>query len=225
MTALIGGGTWPDAPAVDVGPDKIYAVESAERTKYGLRALHISTKDVREWTWVTLWWSPNPNSDFGQDRPASIGRYNQGVWANYKMCVTTSFVERDPAPWSSFQQGQPLLAAAIKATHEALVRRGNASPDRQVTTWCSNPHVEGDINNGMSNCIGCHQYAASWDPEVNLRTHYTFTLRPDRQTRYPQFSASRRRNNFPSDFTWSFNHEATPQIIKRERELSPRMEW
>jgi len=226
MTTLISAGTWPKPPPMAApGPDKIYTVESTGGQKYGLRAIHFSTKDIREWIWVSLWWSPNPNSDFGQDRPASIARYNGGVWANYKMCVTTSFVEGDPAPWAAFEQGQPQLAAALKASHQALVAKGAASPDRQKTTWCSNPDIETDDNNGATNCIGCHQYAASWDPDVNQATHFSFTLDPSRQARYPQFSRSRRRNNFPSDFTWTFRHEGTPQIIRRERERPPRLDW
>ena len=39
---------------------------------FRLTGLHITTKDIPEWLWVSLWWAPNPDEDFGEDRPTSL---------------------------------------------------------------------------------------------------------------------------------------------------------
>ena len=55
------------------------------------------SKELDHWLWITLWWSPDPDSDFGADRPAAIAAL-PGPWRNYKMCVTSSYLEGDPDP-------------------------------------------------------------------------------------------------------------------------------
>jgi hypothetical protein len=40
---------------------------------------------------ITLWWSPDPDTDFGSDRPKTLA----APWSSYKMCVVSDF--GDPA--------------------------------------------------------------------------------------------------------------------------------
>ena len=118
MRTMIRTGTWPVPPNVTPGPNAVYTLTSSSGERMALTGLHLVTKDVREWVWVTLWWDPQPNGDFGSDRPASIARYNNGVWSNYKMCATASFEEGDAEPWSHFSD--PSFQGALRGVHSEL---------------------------------------------------------------------------------------------------------
>jgi hypothetical protein len=87
-----GGG---DATA-DPGATAIYTMQLTPDTTMRLAALHIITKELRDWSWITLWWSPDPTSDFGADRPPAIAALG-APWTSYKMCVVTGYAEKDPA--------------------------------------------------------------------------------------------------------------------------------
>lgn len=215
LTALFGQSAWPAGKNVPFDASKMYTVETKEGTKFGLRSIHFSTKDVREWIWISLWWDPEPNTDFGADRPASI----KGVWANYKMCVTTSFNERDPAPWKSYEASAPSLAAALKANYDSLaaanIKAGN--DPNHLTTWCTNPNIEVQENNNVTNCIGCHQYAGSWSTRTNSLTAFDETFAPDDKL-FPQQGRDRARNTFLTDFAWGVaRYEQIPRRIRTSR--------
>ncbi len=76
----------------DPGDDDIYTMTLDGGASYRLAGLHIMTKDVREWLWITLWWSDTPNEDFGADRPPAVAALG-APWNQYKMCVVTGFVD------------------------------------------------------------------------------------------------------------------------------------
>ncbi|HEY5711124.1 MAG TPA: hypothetical protein VIT38_04440 [Allosphingosinicella sp.] len=220
---VIRNGSWQVPPDTSpAGPSSIYTVEASNGQRYGLASIHFSTKDIRDWVWISLWWSPNPSGDFGQDRPASIGRYNGGVWAHYKMCVTTAFEEGDPAPWSSFA-GQPQLAAALRASHEEIATQAGPPPYNRTTTWCSNPNLESHPGNGRTNCIGCHQYSHTWNRETDMQAEFSDTYAREFADQFPQFGRSRRRLNFPAEFAWSFGFEFAPEI--RSARQRHHFEW
>jgi hypothetical protein len=215
MGALFGQPSWPAAKSVPFDSSKMYSIETREGTKFGLRSIHFSTKDTREWIWVSLWWDPKPNSDFGEDRPASI----TGVWANYKMCVTSSFNERDPAPWKSFETSAPDLAKSIKANYnqlDAANREAGGDPGH-LTTWCSNPNVETHPHNNNTNCIGCHQYAGSWNQVSGALTEFDQTFQVN-DPNFPQQGRDRYRKTFLSDFGWGLAlYEGIPARIRNFR--------
>jgi hypothetical protein len=140
-------------------------------------ALHIMTKELDHWMWITLWWSNSPDSDFGADRPASIASL-PGPWRNYKMCVVTSYVERDADPRGG-QAGS--LGDAIEAVHG-----GVGAP-----SWCSNPYLELGPHNAGTNCIGCHQHGGT---EMEIQK-----ILDDQ----PHYGSTRVRNNFFTDYLWA----------------------
>jgi hypothetical protein len=131
------------------------------------------------------------------------------------MCVISSFTEADPTPWSSFEATQPGLAASIKAAYEGVKAQAGPSPYDKPTSWCSNPNIERQTHNGRTNCIGCHQYASSWNPATNAQTEFNETY--SGSSAFPQFGRSQRRTNFPSDFSWSFKDESVGQAIQEAR--------
>lgn len=160
------------------GPEDIYTVQLSGGERFSLVGLHIMTKELRHWTWVTLWWSPDADTDFGADRPAAIKALG-GPWSKYKMCAVTDYEERDPDPRGGFDG---TLGDALEATHGKF-------------TWCSNPFIERGARNAQTNCIGCHQHAG--DPKRLA------DILEDERT-FPAQSRARVRASFPADYSWAF---------------------
>jgi hypothetical protein len=176
MRSRLGGeATWVSDGVADPQPAEIYTVTLPQNgQRFRMPALHIMSKELDHWMWITLWWSGTPNSDFGADRPASI----QGVFRNYKMCVTTSYVERDPDRRGG-QAGS--LGDAIEAVHG-----GPGAP-----SWCSNPYLEVGPHNAGTNCIGCHQHGGT---DLGVQK-----ILDDQ----PHYGTTRVRNNFFTDYLWA----------------------
>jgi hypothetical protein len=182
-TRLAAGGdmswTEPDHEA-NPGADDIYTIQLPNGNRFRLAALHIMTKELAHWLWVTLWWSPEPNSDFGADRPASL----QGPLGHYKMCTVMAFDEADADPTGGHGGTLDSLGQALAATHA-----GVGGP-----TWCSNPYLERGAHNAATNCIGCHQHAGTGlAPETILAD----------PRHYPQQGRTRVRDSFPSDYLYA----------------------
>lgn len=179
MRSRLGGeATWVSDGVADPQPSQIYTVTlPGTGQRFRLPALHIMTKELDHWLWITLWWSPNPDGDFGADRPASIAAL-PGPWRNYKMCVVTSYVERDPDPRGG-QGGS--LGDAIEAVHG-----GPGAP-----SWCSNPYLEAGAHNAGTNCIGCHQHGGTELPVQMILDDL------------PHYGSTRVRNNFFTDYLWA----------------------
>jgi hypothetical protein len=255
MSQVIRDGTWPGPGRADLQPpivrpdrSQIYTNVTAQGTEWALHGIHFVTKDVREWVWVSLWWDPNAANDFGADRPSSLNAFNGGVWKNYKMCVNSSFAERDPQPWSSYTGAQSSLGAAIKAVYDAIqvqLTTGSISrpqdfqhffeqtfnelpgalgpwpaPHNAQTSWCSNPNIEQHPANARTSCIGCHQIAFTRNERRNnIEADFIAAMLGD----LPQFGRSLARKNFTAEFSWSFDIEFRPAIKDAKRAVQ--FEW
>jgi hypothetical protein len=185
---LAGEGTFtPEKVKANPGPSQAYTMRLSEKTTSRLVALHIMTKEQKDWIWITLWWSPDPNTDFGADRPSTI----TGPFANYKMCVATAFDERDPAPGSHF--ADPSLAAALDA---AAAAGGEHAAGENPATWCSNPYLETHSKAARTNCIGCHQHGGSGINEEIILAD---------ETAFPATSRKRVRTTFPGDYAFTLD--------------------
>jgi hypothetical protein len=174
---LAGEATWnPDGAASPPATD-IYTITLPSGARFRMPALHVMTKELDHWLWITLWYSPSPDTDFGADRPTSIAAL-PGPWKHYKMCVSSHYLEGDPDPRGS-QPGT--LGDALEAVH-----RGEGAP-----SWCSNPYLELGPDNAGTNCIGCHQHGGT-------------ELTPERiLAEQPQLGTTRVRNNFFTDYLWA----------------------
>ena len=176
-----GTFSWDGADgSAEPGEDEIYTLRLPNGNTFRLAGLHVMTKELDHWFWITLWWSPEPNKDFGADRPAGL----PAPWQNYKLCAVTASTEGDANPDGGFAQDHPSLGAALAATR-ALP--GNSS-------WCSNPYIEEGAGNAASNCIGCHQHAGT-----GLRTE---DILAD-GTRFPDHGRQHERLTFPSDYVFA----------------------
>jgi hypothetical protein len=90
------GADWAVADAEDnPAADRIHTVRLANGNVFRLVGLHVITKELRKWLWVTMWWAPDGDGDFGADRPADLEA--DPIFRHYKMCVVSSHDERDPA--------------------------------------------------------------------------------------------------------------------------------
>lgn len=177
VTNAVTAGAWGTAPrTARPDADHIYTMTLASGIRMRLAALHIMSKELRDWAWISLFWSDQPNADFGADRPADI----TGPMGNYKMCAAVAFDEADDG--SSLASADPSLASAIGATRAFGPR-----------TWCSNPYLESSPNNAKTNCIGCHQHAGT-----DLDT--TAILEGDHA--FPDGARALARKNFPADYTF-----------------------
>lgn len=170
---LAGDARWNADGVADPSASDIYSVVLQNGLRFRMPALHIMTKELDHWVWITLWYSPDPDRDFGADRPASL----VGPWRSYKMCVATSYVEHDPDARGGHAGS---LGDALAAVH-----RGPGAP-----SWCSNPYLEEGAGNAATNCIGCHQHGGT-----ALRSEAILANEPLR-------GVTRTRNNFFTDYLW-----------------------
>jgi hypothetical protein len=106
-----------------------------------LTAMHIATREIKNWTWSTFWWHDHPaqcgsprsikgSCEFAAGRPESVS----GPWRNYLMDTTL---------------GETMPKGITNHNHATF-----------------NPLLEAHFENGVfSNCMTCHEMAAY--PEEN----------------------------------------------------------
>jgi hypothetical protein len=95
-----------------------------------LVAMHVTSKEIVNWTWQTFWWDggKNPPNNFPGSSAGMIAKV-KGPWRNYSMCAAYSMVvpAKDP-------KGKPVV--------------------------CFNPFLETSQVDGLqSNCMSCHGVA------------------------------------------------------------------
>lgn len=197
---LAGTAHWGDDGdrRTDPTPGEVFTIRLKNGDVYRLVGMHIMTKELRHWQWITLWWSDAPDGDFGADRPAFVRDGLDPVWANYKMCVVDGYVEQDADAAGRYADA-PSLAAVLRA-----IDATEGAP-----TWCSNPYIEHGRNNARTNCIGCHQHGGS---TVAFDTDGDGTPDPldleaiiGDEARFPQAGRAQLRELFPADYLYSFN--------------------
>jgi len=200
-------GDWADGDRqVDPSPAQIVTIKLQNSDTYRLAAFHIMTKELRHWTWITLWWSDTPDSDFGADRPQKI-RDLDPVWSQYKMAVTVDYNEFDPDPASWFSE-QPSLAQALDVVKGPL-------------TWSSNPYIEHGRGNAQTNCIGCHQHGGStvgFDIDADqVLDPFDLDAVIANESLFPNKGRGQMREIFPADYLWSMNRvDNLSQVLASE---------
>ena len=189
------GGWGKGEGSADPGPESIYTVTTSDGSTFRMPAIHLVTKELREWLWITLWWSDRPDEDFGADRPKEV-RDLGGPWSHYKMNVVVSYEENAVDPGAGVPAS---LASALRAT-----TGGGGAP-----SFGSNPYLERGAKNAQTNCIGCHQHAG--DPNLSSESVLS-------DPSLPMSGRTRVRKNFPADYVWSFDFggEVLARLIERQ---------
>ena len=104
-----------------------------------LMAMHVTGKEIPNWTWQSFWWGQNPNDpQFGADRPKSI----PAPWNHYNMTVAYSMTTPSGQPLVAFN---PYLETSLAGT---IPNEGKTPPDSISWTGVT------------SNCMSCHRRAA-----------------------------------------------------------------
>lgn len=167
--------------------------------KFRLTGMHVVTKEVREWIWMSMFWSHKPETDFGEDRPDWLGDHGKHKFSelqHYKMCIATDFTERDPKILQQIPQYRQhpetfkktgLLAATLSSLVHGDSGIEGIDPlvvPKSVNSWCSNPYVEKDPGMADANCIGCHQGAG---PDGDM-----------------EFVRHKKYDQFPADYAFSY---------------------
>jgi hypothetical protein len=174
-----GSVNWGDGDrAAAPGEGEMFTLELPNGNRFGLTGLHVMTKELEHWVWLTLWWSDSPDEDFGADRPADF----PAPFDHYKLCSVVAFEEGDSNPEGGADDAS--LARALGVTHA-----GPGGP-----TWCSNPYIERGDGNASTNCIGCHQHAGTRLVSEEILA--------DRNA-FPDFGRSELRDSFPTDYVFS----------------------
>ena len=111
--------------------NQVLGLQAASRVAAGdfhiMVAMHITTKEIPNWTWQTFWWQNGQNAPGNfpggvDNMPNSI----KGAWRNYAMCIADAIVVpfNDPKgkpivcfnPWLETQQTDGLTPTACPAT-------------------------------------------------------------------------------------------------------------
>jgi hypothetical protein len=104
-----------------------------------LMAMHVTGKEIPNWTWQSFWWGENPNDpQFGADRPKSI----PAPWNHYNMTVAYSMTTPNGQPLVAFN---PYLETSLAGK---IPNEGKTGPDSISWTGVG------------SNCMACHRRAA-----------------------------------------------------------------
>lgn len=168
------------AETIPVPKDIVHARNADQ--DFVLGGLHIVTKDLDDWLWITAFWSADPDGDFGSDRPEAVKALG-APWNQYKLCAVSSY-SQDPKEIDKIAIKYPELAAVYRAVLDGA---GGAS-------WCSNPYIEQGVHNHRSNCIGCHQFAGTQIQQEQILND---------ASRFPQLGTLKQRQDFPSDYIWA----------------------
>ena len=212
---LTGSATWSEEGDRRVNPSAsdIYTIRLRDGSVFRLAGMHIMTKELRHWQWVTLWWSDRPGDDFGADRPERFAGL-PAVWSRYKMCAVSWFDEQDPELGRRYQE-LPSLADALDAV--------GGQPGQP--SWCSNPYIEHGLANAATNCIGCHQHGGSQvahdrDGDGTLDPFDLDAVIHD-EVRYPATGRAQIRATFPADYMYSFNRvDDVVHVFAQEMEFA-----
>lgn len=122
------------------------AVAAAARPgNYGLMlAMHVTGKEIPNWTWQSYWWTPFPDDSLGSDRPASI-----------------------PSPWNNY-----VMTTAYAMT--PIGSQSNVAFNPYLETSLAGITEDGFPWTGViSNCMSCHRRAAvgyGWDTKADTVT-------------------------------------------------------
>lgn len=151
-----------------------------------LMAMHVTGKEIVNWTWQTFWWSPSINQPpFGDDRPSSI----KPPWNNYLLQTAYYMV----TPPGTKKGGMPHLGY-------------NPYLEANLEFHFQPPGQDSVVVRGVfSNCMTCHRKAVYPFPKKNFYTMAGYIDKEDAEL----FAGS-----VKTDFLWSLSIRPLPDCNK-----------
>lgn len=103
-----------------------------------LMAMHVTGKEIPNWTWQSFWWAYNPNDSMGGDRPKTL----PAPWNHYNM--TTAYSMTNPNG-----TGRVAFNPYLETSLAGKIPNGPGNP-KDSTAWTGI----------ITNCMSCHRRAA-----------------------------------------------------------------
>ena len=156
-----------------------------------LTAMHVTTKEIPDWTFQTFWWTPFPHrAPFGSDRPSIV----RAPFDNYDMCNAYSVETPVTASGGPHICFNPYLEADLGPTKTYVMDGKTMRPDPMAGT--------------RSNCMACHSRAA-WPPKMDPPyTAGTSDMGAVANPGYVSRDASYYQGITTTDFLWSIPLES-----------------
>jgi hypothetical protein len=182
-----------------------------------LVAMHITTKEIKRWTWQTMWWAPDPtNAPLPSSRAIAAHRPSQltGAPRHYAMSIGYQMIN----PVQPFAGGKS-VGRSVYAFNPYLEARfdtstfSNASQFREPSRVLTNGvWVMNDVG-VRTNCMSCHAQA-SFTPMAALRAK-TLPLGYLGNT-YVDMGSPKFKGRLKTDFLWSIADRASeaPDSLK-----------
>jgi hypothetical protein len=166
-----------------------------------LVGMHITSNEINDWTWQTMWWSPNPDRGTDPSSPAVVAaRPSQLTGAPRHYAMSISYQMIDPATATSnvgrsSYAYNPYLEAPFSASTFG-------TPANVVTNGIT-------INNNFgirTNCMSCHMQATF---ATTTAIGSKFTSLPYIGDTYVDPSMARFKGMLRTNFLWSISSFAT----------------
>lgn len=166
-----------------------------------LVGMHITSNEINDWTWQTMWWSPNPDRSYDPSSPAVVAaRPSQLTGAPRHYAMSISYQMIDPATATSnvgrsSYAYNPYLEAPFSASTFG-------TPANVVTNGIT-------INNNFgirTNCMSCHMQATF---ATTTAVGSKFTSLPYIGDTYVDPSMARFQGMLRTNFLWSISDLAT----------------
>lgn len=167
--------------------DSAGGLEAAAGDYAALVAMHVSTKEIENWTWQTFWWQPGSDTPNGvPGSKATMTDQVQGAWRNYAMC----------AAWHQTQgAGSKIMAVCWNPYLETS--KGIPAGQSSNCMTCHGTATVGVIQEGSGSSaqITTLQYPESYTAPIDFDTD-------------PQFASFTK-----TDFSWAIPDNATLPFI------------
>lgn len=115
-------------------------IEAVRPGRIGLlMAMHVTGKEIPNWTWQSYWWAYNPQDpQFGKDRPATI----PAPWNNYNMTVAYYMMRNNGQQNIAYN---PYLESSLAGAIPKLGTKADSIQWSGVTTNCMSCHRRASV--------------------------------------------------------------------------------
>lgn len=158
-----------------------------------LMAMHVTGKEIPNWTWQSFWWAYDPNDpQYGADRPKSI----PAPWNHYNMTVAYSM---------TMPNGRPLIAYNPYLETSLFGKIPNGPNPKDSLAWTG----------VTSNCMSCHRraaltYTSAGDTLIAPPYGPAMNIAPGDPVVFTQPDGNKRVPVLKTDFLWSIVVRAKP---------------